>query len=219
MPNHTGQLLTVTGDAFIIEAMKKFVHNDGVDLDHDTFFPVPEKLKHTSHPVRIMTEDEIKQQWIEYHNLPENDWAKKQGYPISLGLTQEQSDALKAEFCFDNWYDWTNNNYGTKWGIYDQGDWTEGNTICFSSAWSPANLIIEKLSGIYPQLSFVLEAADEGGGFVCRYIISDGVSTCEDFQWDEADGIEIRKNVGYWGDDDEAEYCDTIADDITSDEE
>ena len=219
MPNHTAQMLTVTGDAFIIEAMKKFVHDDGVDLVHEKFFPMPAKLKHTSSPAQIMTEDEIKQQWIAYHNLPEDDWSKKQGYPSGLGITQEQSDALKAEFGFDNWYDWTNNNYGTKWGIYDQCTWSDFNEISFMSAWSPANLIIEKLSEIYPQLSFVLEAADEGGGFVCRYTISDGNSVCEDFEWDSAEGIEVRKNVGHWSDEDEAEYCDTIADDITSDEE
>lgn len=222
MPNHTAQLLTVMGDAAIIEQMKKFVRSeDGTDLDHDTFFPLPEKLKGTDSPTRIMTEDEIKKQWDEYNALPEDSWQKKQGRPFNIGITKEQSAVLKAEFGFDNWYDWTNHNYGTKWGIYEQGTWTEDNQICFNSAWSPAHLIIEKLSELYPQLSFVLEAADEGGGFVCRYLISDGESTCEDFEWNSEEGCEVRKNVGYWGDDDEddVDYPDDLADDDSTDED
>ena len=209
MPNHTSQLLTVTGDAATIENMKRFVRaDDGTELDHDKFFPIPEQLKHTCSPTRIMTEDEIKKQWEAYHKLPEDSYSKKQGHPLDLGITQEQSDALKSEFGFDNWYDWTNRNYGTKWGIYEQGLWSEDNQISFQSAWSPANLIIDKLSEIYPELSFVLEAADEGGGFLCRYIISDGTSICEDFEWDSSEGIEVRKNVGHWSDEDDDETTD-----------
>lgn len=214
MPNHTSQRLTITGKASQIEELKKLVITENSNFDHNTFFPMPEELKNTSSPTNIQTQEEIDAVWAEYnekkHNGTLNKLELEIGKPWNLGVTKETADYLIEKYEFNNWYDWTNHNWGTKWGIYDASSWDDedGNTILFYSAWSPANKIICKLSEIFPDLSFVLEAADEGGGFVCRYIICDGTETLEDFEWSSEEGIEIRKNVGSYYEEDEADIED-----------
>lgn len=209
MPNHTFQRLTITGNASQLEELKRLVITENSNFDHNTFFPMPEELKNTSSPVNIQTQEEIDASWAEYNQKKAagtlSRWQLNEGKPWKLGITQEASDALVQKYGFNNWYDWTLKNWGTKWGVYDVSSWDneDGNTILFMSAWSPANLIIQKLSEKFPDLSFVLEAADEGGGFVCRYIICDGIETLEDFEWSSEEGIEIRKNVGSYYEEDE----------------
>lgn len=206
MPNHTAQLLTVTGNSSKIEELKKLVTTDKSDFDHNTFFPMPEELLNTSSPVIIQTQSEIDAIWAKYNKDKAEGrltkWELDEGKPWVLGITRETSDTLVQKYGFNNWYDWANHNWGTKWGIYGVGKWNE-NSISFSSAWSPANKMIQKLSTLFPDLSFVLDAADEGGGFVCRYIICDGTETVEEFSWDSSEGVEIRKSVGYYHDEDE----------------
>lgn len=211
MPNHCSQRLTIKGNPALIEELKKLVITENSNFDHNTFFPMPEELRGTPSPTVIQTQDEIEALWTEYNKKKEagelNEWQLREGKPFNLGITKERSNELIQKYGFNNWYDWAKHNWGTKWGIYDPTSWDncDGNTIDFLSAWSPANNLICKLSEKFPDLSFTLEAADEGGGFVCRYIICDGTESEEEFEWDSPEGIEIRKTLGYYHEDDEEE--------------
>jgi len=64
-----------------------------------------------------------------------------------------------------SWYDWSTENWGTKWNAYSQND--ERNTedtIHFQTAWSsPVDLIIE-LSKQFPNVTLFLDYADEDSG-------------------------------------------------------
>ena len=72
------------------------------------------------------------------------------------GITKETSDRLISEYGFDNWYDWCNNHWGTKWDI--KGDVgindidNETCTLVFNTAWSPPQPIIYKLQEMFPKL-------------------------------------------------------------------
>lgn len=213
MPNHTSQVLTVTGNPIRIEELKKLVITEDSNFDHNTFFPMPEELRGTSSPVTIQTQEEIDAIWNEYNKKKQDgtlsQWQLDAGKPFGLGMTREQSNELIEKYGTDNWYDWANRNWGTKWGVYDAGEWSDSSIgldsawISFNSAWSPANQMIQKLSEKFPDLSFVLDAADEGGGFVCRYIISEGIEACDEFDWSSDEGIEIRQNVGLYDESEE----------------
>lgn len=68
----------------------------------------------------------------------------------------------------DTWYDWSCNNWGTKWGAIDS--YIIGNCIGFQTAWSAALPITAKLSEIFPNVTFSHEWADEDIGSNCgRY--------------------------------------------------
>ena len=85
------------------------------------------------------------------------------------GITQEMSDRLKSEYGYDNWYDWRNKNWGTKWDIKaevhvdDLHD--EGCTLIFQTAWSPPEPIVYKLQEMFPDITFYGGYIGEGWEF------------------------------------------------------
>jgi len=88
----------------------------------------------------------------------------------------------------ENWYDWANRHWGTKWGVYDIGNWSESFEqfkcredvspskvqIYFMSAWSAPIPVIVELSRYFPSLIFTLSAIDEGKGWALRDVIHKG---------------------------------------------
>lgn len=76
---------------------------------------------------------------------------------------------LIEKYGADNWYDWSNKNWGTKWNAYDISiiDETE---IQFDTAWSCAAALIGKLSALHPKVEFTLTYADEDLGSNCGIV-------------------------------------------------
>lgn len=212
MPNHVATILTIVGDDAEI---KRFVTavDKGEDnhFDFDGLLPMPEELRGTSSPVRIQTQEEIDAIWAEYNTKKENGtldpWLLKQGHPFGLGLTQAKHDELIGKYGYPDWYSWKIANYGTKWGAYDTGEWeiSEGfATISYSTAWSPANNFFVTVSQQFPSLVFTTEYADEGGNFVGSTVIANGeIVNDQEFDWKSEEGIAIRKDVGYYWDDED----------------
>lgn len=67
-----------------------------------------------------------------------------------------------------NWYDWSTEHWGTKWNVVNT-EWY-GDTLVFSTAWSTCQPIFEKLSELFPTLSFDITYCDEdmyGGNSGC----------------------------------------------------
>ncbi len=63
------------------------------------------------------------------------------------------------------WYEWSIDNWGTKWNSYDniKGD----GAFVFCTAWSAPHPVIEELSARYPEICFTHEWADEDIGNNC----------------------------------------------------
>lgn len=82
------------------------------------------------------------------------------------------------EYGSDTWYDWCNENWGTKWGachVY----YLDENNIEFDCAWSMPRPIFEKISEIY-DTEVEVDFADEDIGSNCgRALFKNGV--CYDF--------------------------------------
>ena len=85
-----------------------------------------------------------------------------------------------------NWYDWSVDNWGTKWDVYATYN-TEANddeTInLFSTdgqiytAWAPPIPVIRKLQKDFPEYEFTLEYVDEGWCFAGN-LMADGTDLC-----------------------------------------
>jgi hypothetical protein len=69
------------------------------------------------------------------------------------------------EYGSTTWYDWRISQWNTKWAGFDFDEYEGGNTIAFSTAWSPPTPIIEKLSELYPEVIINHQWADEDLGY------------------------------------------------------
>ena len=63
----------------------------------------------------------------------------------------------------NNWYDWSVENWGTKWNAYEFNIIGKGKFV-FQTAWSFPDPVIKRLSEIYPNITFHIRYADEDIG-------------------------------------------------------
>lgn len=74
----------------------------------------------------------------------------------------------------EGWYDWSIENWGTKWDVTETFEDEEG-YICFDTAWSTPYTLISNLSEKYPKLIFEVKYADEDLGNNCgQYQLKNG---------------------------------------------
>ena len=217
MPNHTANNFTVTGPkADVLRFVAQIKGNDS-EIDFNKVLPIPDELRGTSSPSRIMTQEEIDKIWAEWNKR--KDEGKLSSFemerPMGLGITQAKYDEFILKYGYADWYDWSIFNWGTKWNAYDVTEWsinecseyTASATIYYETAWSPATALWLNVSKNYPTLEFYHEFADEGGAFLGSETIVDGrFISEEELDWDSDDGIELREGLGrYWPEDDEVE--------------
>ena len=88
--------------------------------------------------------------------------------------TPEMCRDLESRFGHNNWYDWNNWHWGTKWdcseSIYNQED----KMLEFQTAWSCPQEILLKMSEMFPDLQFNGSYADEDFGSNAGYITNGG---------------------------------------------
>ena len=154
---------------------------------------------HTSNKLAVSgTTDGIKQ-FISENKGEEESLSLEKALPTPSEMLGD--NAIKGG-TMPAWYNWRVENWGTKWDVYDSLPWTEdkyGNFITrFYSAWSPPTPWLKAVAEKYPDLSFELTYADEGGGFVgameAKGLYGEGVS---DYDWDSEGGIAIRSDLGF----------------------
>jgi len=113
----------------------------------------------------------------------------------------EFSAELKSKFGFDNWYDWSVANWGTKWNAYDDSEW-KNNSIWYNTAWSPATNFFLNASKKFPKVKFKHLFADEGGSFLGYETIKDGKIVEEvNLEWDSRKGKNLCRKLGIYRED------------------
>ena len=168
MPNHVQNILTITGHKNHVERMLKHLENGEDKFSFKKIIPMPEELEGTRSPANIVSESEYKK--LQYQKNFSADPDPRFGTKGSI--TKKMSEDWIERFGADNWYDWTCNNWGTKWGAYDVtisepselGDGKIEVVIHFQTAWSSGALAISKLAENYRTIDFYLRYADEDCG-------------------------------------------------------
>lgn len=144
MPNWCYNNLTVDGTREDVNNFLTAITNEDDAYDLTIPFPCPEELQITA---RFLSADD--------------------------GTDDEETATLRKQYADNtakygatNWYDWQIQNWGTKWApsVEDYFVQNDGKSVQFmmESAWSPPTQLIEKLSGVFPTLQFVL-SYEEGG--------------------------------------------------------
>jgi hypothetical protein len=94
---------------------------------------------------------------------------------------------LKEKYGVDNWYDWRNMNWGTKWnGCYQDYD-PESENLHFDTAWSVPEPILAKIAQDNPDKKIDVYSEEETGWFV-ESELKDGkyvVNATGDIEWDD----------------------------------
>lgn len=62
------------------------------------------------------------------------------------------------------WYDWSIENWGTKWNAGDASQGADEKSIYFTTAWSPSLPVTHAMSLAYPDIEFTHSWADEDRG-------------------------------------------------------
>lgn len=132
MPNHITNRLTITAknlDNILVE-----IKGEGEDsfIDFHKIVPMPEELKGTTSPARIISQAEYDKETARINRGELTEIEKNFG--LSRGITENISEDLKKRFGSNNWYDWSLANWGTKWNAYNQH--INDNVIEFDTAWS-----------------------------------------------------------------------------------
>jgi len=171
MPNWCSNVLRISGDAPTLQAFKgKFDNRGDVGL-LGCFLPIPEELRNVGYPTTIVSEEEY-----EKHLAGEKSEFELAHRPITARMSTE----YKLKHGADNWYQWANSNWGTKWDAAFKPEanfiYLDQNTlqIGFDTAWAPPQIAIETISSEYPTLTFTLFFEEPGMNFEGMAEIHDG---------------------------------------------
>lgn len=84
----------------------------------------------------------------------------------------------------DNWYDWSVDNWGTKWNAYGYGSESiefKPGRVWFLTAWAAPHPVIRMLSKMYPDLEITHEWANEDYGSDCGRIVYRGGEQLDEY--------------------------------------
>ena len=88
----------------------------------------------------------------------------------------KKAKKFKEKYGAEDWYNWRCKNWGCKWdagesGFYEQDGYS---MVSFTTPWSPPREFLEKLSKMFPNVTFVLQFAEEGDGYVGKMTAKNG---------------------------------------------
>ena len=186
MPNHVTNNIRFLGDSKRISSILEEIKDDETGLgsiDFNKIIPMAESLNITAGSVT----DKGLKAYREFIDILQFDGANKdidllnipeEKEKIFLGhrtdITEE--DWIAGRQAFRNilqygaptWYEWSINNWGTKWNAYDCVEFIDisedHNEICFNTAWSAPHPILAALARMYPEIEIEHEWADEDFG-------------------------------------------------------
>lgn len=189
MPNHITNILKISGNQSKIEECLKAISSIQKDeqgnehhllIDFQKIVPRPASLDITSggkvsEAMALIKNDDdyfksmLEYPWVKHEGLKSVEEIKEH-YKRTL-TSEEIEEGRKAihnekEYGCRDWYDWSCNNWGTKWNAYDQFS-SDFGKISFDTAWSTPFPVIQKLAQKYPELDFEVEFADEDIGNNC----------------------------------------------------
>jgi len=161
MPNWVNNEITVEqGDA---KSFFEFMKSKDSPFDFNNLIPMPEALKDTCSPSRPVPDSEIEEavkKWKQEKEKHEKN--KSTEFLFNKPISVSESKGLIEKYGHDNWYDWSVNNWGTKWNAgYPQ--MIEDTTISFKTAWSPPEEIYHAIAKKFPDMVFGVTWEEEQG--------------------------------------------------------
>lgn len=190
MPNHVENHIEFNGDKQQIDAMLNKIGSDKYGtgtIDFKKIIPMPETLNIEA---GSKTDRGLKayREFIEVYTAGRSD--KKALKALENIPTESENAFLRQrtdikrdewelgktawqniqKYGAPTWYEWSINNWGTKWNAYgyEEGtDYSACDELTFQTAWSAPHPILRKLSEMFPEIVFKHQWADEDIGMNC----------------------------------------------------
>ena len=129
-----------------------------------SILPMPKEIEHTGSPFRIYdTQEELDEYIKEYYGSEkaENFYGKQ---IVAQAMTREYASYLERTYGADNWYDWSYENWGTKWDVSDVWLEDDGDSLqySFDTAWCPPEGIHAFLVDKFPDITISWCYREEG---------------------------------------------------------
>ena len=177
MPNHVENIISLSGSEQEIQQMLKRIKSDmfGVGtVDFEKIIPMPESLNIES-GTRTDRGLRAYRDFIEVYTFGRSakdalkaleDIPEKSEEIFLRQRTDIRRDEWELgktawnnlrQYGAPTWYDWCIENWGTKWNAYgyDEGvDYSGNDALCFQTAWAAPHPILEKLSEMFPAVTF-----------------------------------------------------------------
>ena len=189
MPNHITNQITFGSDSASLAAFQKMLRDMRMEgqplgsIDFNKLLPMPKELNMESgtqterglelvqgyHDMLyklerqkvLMSPESHAEQLRQYEGL----YRKKRMADPETWALGEQAYRNLQRFGSPTWYEWCNQNWGTKWNAYDCRQLREdSDTMVFFTAWSSVPKIVELLSKEYPEQTITYRWADEDIG-------------------------------------------------------
>lgn len=170
MPNHCETDMYIKGAKDDVSAFAKWLEEiEGMEICR-ALIPYPE-------PYKTMDEEARAFSFFGGEQDKEKRQAAEEAYKAKYGHTKDGYNSGGYEWCNDNW--------GTKWGVYEASftpQTARGALLSFQSAWSPpSEAVFQALSLKFPELTFEIEYF-EGGAAYCGGMTFYSKSECEDYE-------------------------------------
>ena len=184
MPNYVKNKVRFNGSDNDIKTMLEAIKSDELGIgtiDFNKVIPMPEDLMIESGS-RTTTGLKMVDSYIKENNL-RGLLSKATANELKLELNKHTSELPEDEqstweigvksavnilkYGYPNWYDWSCDNWGTKWNAcgYSEGiDYSENEYLEFDTAWSAPIPVLVKLSEMFPKIEFQHKWADEDFG-------------------------------------------------------
>ena len=153
MPNYCHNTLIIEGENKLVSKFKQNLEKKE-NYSLEDLFPMPDILRKTIAP----STNAIGQ---EYANQIEIEIAEREGKKVPEPIpcsnnTEEKQTKLIKKYGHSDWYEWKNDNWGTKWIMdFELVDSLNEKLIyTFDSAWAPPISLLEKISSEYAKLKF-----------------------------------------------------------------
>lgn len=196
MPNHCNNTLGITGPKEDIEQFIKLVTNTGPD------------------------KDDVK------YELFKNLLPMPKELEGTTSPSKEKNEQLIEKYGSDNWYDWCNSNWGTKWGDYsilysgikdevkyeypqlENGEIDYENSIqhktgyssihfTYDTAWAPGcDELAKAIANRFPNLKGFISYEEPGMGFAGQLFFKNG-EILEHQQWEYHQSIEDVNDIDF----------------------
>jgi len=181
MPNYVSHLVKVSGQSASVEQFKTAIRkkdsniqDDSGIIDFNRFIKMPEALLDTTSPSATRRVEEAKERDPKFDLSNGVHLGDIKGAKLAQLLEHEAE--LRDKYGYDNWYDWSIANWGTKWNAVDptfvSEDESNGITTFifhFKTAWTMPEGIINSMVQMCKALKVQVEiqSEEEGSFFDC----------------------------------------------------